>query len=129
MLEDGQNSLNLSFVAVGPFTVFFGLLSGHIRYLYKTSRLLIDDELNRENDKTEMNLTKEDLLNIEITRRILFFQSLKGISLFFLNPLLAILVWFLFSQWQPISHSSLVLATFSFASGLTTTEIINAVKK
>jgi hypothetical protein len=109
------------------YVVIFGLLGGYIRYLYKTSRLYIDDEFRKENAKIRDNLSPEGLQSSDINRQVIFYQSLKDIMLFFLSPLLAIVVWFLFNQWEPVSDAPEVLAVFSFAAGLTTTEIINAV--
>ncbi len=112
-------------VQIPVYVIVFGLAGGYIRYLYKTSRFMIDDDFNKENDKIKQNLTAEGFDQKDMMRRIIFYQSLKDIMLFFLAPLLAIAIWFLFSQWQPTSQSTNLLAVFSFAAGLTTTEIIN----
>ena len=63
----------------------------------------------------------------DVSQRLIFFESLRDLALFFLSPILAVVVYFLFSQWEPIADSPTVLAVFSFASGLVTTEIVNAI--
>jgi hypothetical protein len=112
-------------LAIPVYVVVFGLIGGYLRYLYKTSRLLIDPELRAENQDVRKYLTEQGVSDVE--RRAIFFQALKDIALFFLAPILAIVVWFLFSQWEPISDSPTLLAVFSFASGLVTTEIVDRI--
>lgn len=107
------------------YVVVFGLIGGYLRYLYKTSRLLIDEELRKEKENMKKYLIEQGIT--DVSQRLIFFESLRDIALFFLSPILAVVVWFLFSQWEPISDSSTVLAVFSFASGLVTTEIVEAI--
>ena len=127
-IKASDNSQYEGGLQIPIYVIIFGFLSGYIRYLYKTSRLFIDDGLKAEYDKIRGNLTAEGLASSDIQRQVIFYQSLKDIMLFFLSPLLAVVVWFLFSQWEPLGSSPEVLAVFSFAAGLTTTEIISAVE-
>lgn len=107
------------------YVIVFGLIGGYLRYLYKTSRLFIDEELRSERDKVKKYLAEQGLTDVD--RRLIFFESLKDIALFFLAPILAVVVWFLFSQWEPIADSPSLLAVFSFASGLVTNEIVSTI--
>lgn len=112
-------------LSIPLYVIVFGLIGGYLRYLYKTSRLLTDDELRKEREDMKKYLTTQGVTDVD--RRIIFFESLKDVALFFLAPILATVVWFLFSQWEPIEDSPLILAVFSFASGLVTTEIVNTI--
>jgi hypothetical protein len=70
------------------------LAGGHLRYLYKKSRLLTYQELE-ERPKIEKIMIKDNNNQIIIVRLLAFYQSLKDIVLFFLAPLLALdLVYF-----------------------------------
>ena len=107
------------------YVVVFGLIGGYLRYLYKTSKLLIDEELRKEKESVKKYLIEQGIT--DVSQRLIFFESLRDLALFFLSPILAVVVYFLFSQWEPIADSPTVLAVFSFASGLVTTEIVNAI--
>ncbi|MPZ07021.1 MAG: hypothetical protein GEU26_11515 [Nitrososphaeraceae archaeon] len=110
------------------YVVVFGLIGGYLRYLYKTSRLLIDEDLRKEKEDMKKYLIAQGITDVtDLTQRLIFFESLRDVALFFLSPILAVVVWFLFSQWEPIAGSPTILAVFSFASGLVTTEIVNAI--
>jgi hypothetical protein len=110
------------------YVVVFGLIGGYLRYLYKTSRLLIDEDLRKEKEDMKKYLVDQGVTDAtDLSQRLIFYESLRDLALFFLSPILAVVVWFLFSQWEPIAGSPTVLAVFSFASGLVTTEIVNAI--
>jgi hypothetical protein len=109
------------------YVIVFGLTGGYLRYLYKTSRLLTDGELRKEREDVINYLATRNVNDAE--RRLIFFESLKDVSLFLLAPILATVVWFLFSQWEPINDSPELLAVFSFASGLVTTEIVKRISE
>ena len=112
-------------LSIPLYVIVFGLIGGYLRYLYKTSRVLTDDELRKEREDVKKYLTSQGIS--DVSRRIIFFESLKDVALFFLAPILATVVWFLFSQWEPIEDSATLLAVFSFASGLVSTDIINTI--
>ena len=109
------------------YVIVFGLIGGYLRYLYKTSRLLTDEDLRKEREDVKKYLSAQGVS--DAGRRLIFFESLKDVALFFLAPILATVVWFLFSQWKPIEDSPTVLAVFSFASGLVTTEIVDKISE
>lgn len=109
------------------YVIVFGLIGGYLRYLYKTSRLLTDEQLKKEIQGIKEYLSTQDPDAKDVTQKVIFFESLKDVALFFLAPILAIVAWFLFSQWEPTGNSVYLLALISFASGLTTTEIVNTV--
>jgi hypothetical protein len=113
------------YLQIPIYVVVFGLIEGYLRYLYKTSRLLIDEDLRKEKENMRRYLIEQGIT--DVSKRLIFFESLRDIALFFLSPILAVVVWFLFSQWEPIAASPTILAVFSFASGLVTTEIVNAI--
>lgn len=105
------------------YVLVIGLVGGYLRYLYKTSRLMTDNELIKERRKIRKLLAQEDTRNI--ARRIAFYQSLKDIVLLFLSPLIAVAVWFLISQWRPIENSVYLIGLICFAASLLTVEIVN----
>jgi hypothetical protein len=107
------------------YVIIFGLIGGYLRYLYKTSRLLTDEDLRKEREDIKNYLTAQSVSDAD--RKLIFFESLKDVALFLLAPILAIVVWFLFSEYDPIKDSPSLLAVFSFASGLVTTEIVNSI--
>ena len=110
------------------YVIVFGLIGGYIRYLYKTSRLLTDTERRMEIEEIRKYLVRQNN-DHNIDKKIIFFESLRDVTLFFLAPILATVAWFLFSQWEPSESSIYLLAVISFASGLITTEIINAISQ
>lgn len=112
-------------LSIPLYVIVFGLTGGYLRYLYKTSRLLTDNDLRKEREEVKEYLITQGVS--DVGRRMLFFESLKDVALFFLAPILATVVWFLFSQWEPIEDSPTLLAVFSFASGLVTTEIVTTI--
>lgn len=128
-IRDELNGNRIGGLNIPVYVVVFGLVGGYLRYLYKTSRLLIDDDLKKERNKMIEYLkeTYGGTGEVEIKRKAVFYQSLTDLSLFFLAPILAIVVWFLFSQWEPLENSPSVLAVFSFASGLVTNEIVGKI--
>ncbi|MGB7706148.1 MAG: hypothetical protein WBL64_02510, partial [Nitrososphaeraceae archaeon] len=107
------------------YVVVFGLIGGYLRYLYKTSRLFLDKDLRKDTEDLTKYLTDQKAK--DVGRRVIFCESLKDLSLFFLAPILAIVAWFLFSQWELIADSDTLLAVFSFSAGLVTTEIVNGI--
>jgi len=105
------------------YVLIIGLVGGYLRYLYKTSKLLTDNELIKERRKIKMLLTKEHTRNI--ARQIAFYQSLKDLVLLFLSPLMAVAVWFLISQWRPTENSVQLIGLVCFSASLLTVEIVN----
>ena len=105
------------------YVLIIGLVGGYLRYLYKTSKLLTDNELIKERRKIKMLLGKEHTRNI--ARQIAFYQSLKDLVLLFLSPLMAVAVWFLISQWRPTENSVQLIGLVCFSASLLTVEIVN----
>jgi len=107
------------------YVLVIGLVGGYLRYLYKTSKLMTDNELIKERQKIKMLLTKEHTRNI--ARRISFYQSLKDLVLLFLSPLMAVAVWFLISQWRPTENSVQLIGLVCLSASLLTVEIVNTI--
>lgn len=125
-VRDPLNGNRVGGLNIPVYVIAFGLIGGYLRYLYKTSRLLKDDDLKKEKEKMTKYLKDTSRAdNLEIDRKIAFYEALEDLSLFFLAPILAVVVWFLFSQWEPLENSPSVLAVFSFTSGLVTNEIVS----
>jgi hypothetical protein len=120
----GPYSYNSS-LQIPIYVLVIGLVGGYLRYLYKTSRLMTDNELIRERQKIKKLLAKEHTRNI--ARRIAFYQSLKDLVLLFLSPLIAVAVWFLISQWRPTENSVQLIGLLCFSASLLTVEIVNTI--
>lgn len=125
------NYLNIPAYSTGIqipiYVLVIGLVGGYLRYLYKTSRLMTDNELIKERRKIKMLLTKEHTRNI--ARQIAFYQSLKDLVLLFLSPLMAVAVWFLISQWRPTENSVQLIGLVCFSASLLTVEIVNTITR
>lgn len=107
------------------YVLVIGLVGGYLRYLYKTSKLMTDNELIKERGKIKKLLAKEHTRNI--ARQIAFFQSLKDLVLLFLSPLMAVAVWFLLSQWRPTENSPQLIGLVCLSASLLTVEIVNTI--
>jgi hypothetical protein len=118
----GKPAYNIG-LQIPIYVLVIGLVGGYLRYLYKTSKLMTDNELIKERRKIKKLLAQENTRNI--ARRIAFYQSLKDIVLLFLSPLIAVAVWFLISQWRPTENSVYLIGLICFASSLLTVEIVN----
>jgi hypothetical protein len=118
----GKPAYNIG-LQIPIYVLVIGLVGGYLRYLYKTSKLMTDNELIKERRKIKKLLAQENTRNI--ARRIAFYQSLKDIVLLFLSPLIAVAVWFLISQWRPTENSVYLIGLICFAASLLTVEIVN----
>ena len=130
------------------YVIVFGLIGGYIRYLYKTSKLIEEEQnkirvtqsaskdlgsqlidKNYENIDNSPTQPKTKNSNSTITpedkRRNVFFESLRDIALFFLSPLLAIAVYFLLVVFGLSGTNSIyTIAVVSFSIGLVTEDVI-----
>lgn len=112
---------NFSSGVVIPFYIFIlGLVGGYLRYLHKAAtkeKLFSSKPKEAENDKP-IEKTSLD-----------FQENTNGeISSIFLAPLLAAVVWFIFSEGRP-DFNIYGMAAVSFSIGLVTTEIIQIIIK
>jgi hypothetical protein len=112
-------------VQIPVYVLVIGLVGGYLRYLYKTSKLMTDNELIKERRKIKELLAQEHTRNL--ARRITFYESLKDLVLLFLSPLIAVASWFLMSQWRPTENSVYLIGLICFSASLLTVEIINAI--
>ena len=120
----GKPAYNIG-LQIPIYVLIIGLVGGYLRYLYKTSKLLTDNELIKERRKIKMLLTKDHTRNI--ARQIAFYQSLKDLVLLFLSPLISVAVWFLISQWRPTENSVQLIGLVCFSASLLTVEIVNTI--
>lgn len=132
------------------YVVVFGLIGGYIRYLYKTSKLIDElkdkNKLNKSKSKNSNNQSPDknnvDINNVEVERdknshleredkiRIIFYESLRDIALFFLAPILSVAVYFLLlASGLSGVNSIYTLAVISFTVGLVTEDIIQKLIK
>ena len=112
-------------VQIPVYVLIIGLVGGYLRYLYKTSKLMTDNELIKERRKIKELLAQEHTRNL--ARRITFYESLKDLVLLFLSPLIAVASWFLISQWRPTENSVYLIGLICFSASLLTVEIVNTI--
>jgi hypothetical protein len=129
--------------------VIFGIAGGYLRYLWQTAEkvkeiggrrmLAVKGEGEKEsaalpttaNNPNEGSATKtEHKSEVQVPHALreapeTFYEALRDIALFFLAPLLAIAVWLVLLQGG--TTSIYTLAAISFAVGLVTREVIEAI--
>jgi hypothetical protein len=106
-------------IQIPIYVVVFGLIGGYIRYLYKTSRLLIEQHTTTKKQVLENKIKPEN------DRSLIFLQSLRDIALFLLSPILAIVVYFLlFKIGMSGLDATYTIAVACFGVGLVTDDII-----
>ena len=106
-------------IQIPIYVVVFGLIGGYIRYLYKTSRLLIEQHTDTKKQGLENKIEPEN------DRRLIFLQSLRDIALFLLSPILAIVIYFLlFKIGMSSLDATYTIAVVCFGVGLVTDDII-----
>jgi hypothetical protein len=108
-------------IQIPTYVVIFGLLGGYLRYLYGMrfffSRWKKGDEFE-DTDKNWGDLNISD--NLSFLR-----HSLRSLSLFFLSPMLAVVIWFIL--FQSGTTGKWAIAAVSFSLGLITEEVIQVI--
>lgn len=116
-----QNDNYVGGIQIPTSVVIFGLAGGYLRYLYGMrfffSRWKKGDEFE-DTDKNWGDLNISD--NLSFLR-----HSLRSLSLFFLSPMLAIVVWFILFQGG--TTGKWAIAAVSFSLGLITEEVIQVI--
>lgn len=108
-------------IQIPTFVIIFGLAGGYLRYLYGMrfffSRWKKGDEFE-DTDKNWGDLNISD--NLSFLR-----HSLRSLSLFFLSPMLAVVIWFIL--FQSGTTGKWAIAAVSFSLGLITEEVIQVI--
>jgi hypothetical protein len=108
-------------IQIPTSVVIFGLAGGYLRYLYGMrfffSRWKKDNEYE-DTDKNWGDLNIAD--NLSFIR-----HSLRSLSLFFLSPMLAVVIWFILFQGG--TTGKWAIAAISFSLGLITEEVIQVI--
>ena len=128
-------------IVVPVYVLFFGMIGGYLRFLYKTQRGWFINRAMYEIKRTDIEMTENELRhkaneeftkadanseNTPIGKRIIFNNSMEDLSLIFLPPILAVASYFLLLQGglNPIEGWP-TFAVVSFAIGLISNEIIH----
>jgi len=116
-----QSDNYLGGIQIPTSVVIFGLAGGYLRYLYGMrfffSRWKKDNEYE-DTDKNWGDLNIAD--NLSFVR-----HSLRSLSLFFLSPMLAVVIWFILFQGG--TTGKWAIAAISFSLGLITEEVIQVI--
>jgi len=130
-------------ITVPTYILFFGMIGGLLRFLYKTQGGWFIQRAIYEIKRTKSGLTDTELKKeagvtfVEaekggdksaLVRRIIFNNSMEDLSLIFLPPILAIASYFLLLQGDVKEDAWPTFALVSFAIGLVTNEIISKLK-
>ena len=127
-------------ITVPIYILFFGMIGGYLRFLYKTQRGWFIQRAIYEIKRTHPKFSNKKLkkmaedyfsmaekidTNPAIVKRIIFNNSMQDLSLIFLPPILAVASYFILLQGGLDAQEALpTFATVSFAIGLISNEII-----
>jgi len=130
-------------ITVPTYILFFGMIGGLLRFLYKTqggwfiqraiyeikrTKPGLTDEELKEKAEEYFNSAEEGGTKDAVVRRIIFNNSMEDLSLIFLPPILAVASYFLLLQGDVKEDAWPTFALVSFAIGLVTNEIISKLK-
>ena len=130
-------------ITVPTYILFFGLIGGLLRFLYKTQGGWFYERAMYEIKRSEPSILDEDLVRETqiafrdaekskdkgpLARRIIFNNSMEDLSLIFLPPILAVASYFLLIQGDVKEDAWPTFALVSFGIGLVTNEIIGKLK-